>query len=133
MIHRPFGTYIDFIDEEIESLSVAEFMVFRIYKELGITSFNSIFLTKLFNDKRAPTFRVVQAFVTREVDYLAVSELSTLYVVDQHPNESKRQIKQVFSNIQKAEEMAKTIGNHAHFANGPKEITEFLDSPWYRN
>lgn len=106
MIKRPFGTYLEFTEEEVISLSKAEFLVFRIYKKLGITSFNSIFITKPFHETRAPTFRVVQAFVTREVD-LAVSELSTLYVVDQHPNESKNKIKKTFNEIQK--EVARII------------------------
>ena len=91
MMKRPFGTYIEFTDEELQSLSIAEFIVFRLYKMLGISSFNSLFLSKLFNDTRAPTFRVVQTFVTREVD-IAVSELSMLYVVDQHPSDSRKVI-----------------------------------------
>lgn len=99
MVLRPCGTFIELTGEEVTSVSKAEFIIFRLYKELGITSFNSILITKLFNEKRAPTFRLVQAFVTREID-LAVSELSMLYVVDQHPNESKNEIKKIFKAIE---------------------------------
>ena len=98
MIKRPCGSFIEFDKDEVVALSQAEYIVFKIYKTLGITSFNSILITKLFNDARAPTFRVIQTFVTREVD-LAISELSMLYVVDQHPSESAREIKQAFEKV----------------------------------
>jgi hypothetical protein len=52
----------------------------------------------LLNDPRAPTFRFVEAFITREID-LAVSELSMLYVVDQHPWDSRNEIKQAWDKI----------------------------------
>jgi galactose-1-phosphate uridylyltransferase len=129
MMKREFGSYIDFNAAEIESLSVAEFMVFRIYKELGITSFNSIFLSKLFEETKAPHFRVVQIFLTREVD-LAVSELSTLYVVDQHPSESMQHIKTIFNGVIKARKMRKVIDDYAHFADEsePMETLYFINA-----
>ena len=98
MIIRPCGSFIEFDDDEVVALSQAEYIVFQIYKTLGITSFNSILITKLFNDTRAPKFRVIQTFVTREVD-LAISELSMLYVVDQHPSVSANEIKQAFEKV----------------------------------
>lgn len=125
MMRRKFRSYVDFTDKEIESLSVAEFMVFRIYEQLGITSFNSIFLSKLFEETRAPDFRVVQIFVTREAD-LAVSELSTLYVVDQHPNESMQQIKKFFRNIEQTLERANIIRDHASLADTPMEMVDLF-------
>jgi hypothetical protein len=127
MMCRPFGSYIDFTDEEIKSLTLAEFLVFKIYKELGITSFNSIFISKLLNDKRAPKFRVVQTFVTREVD-LAVSELSTLYVVDQHPYESRRQVKKIFEGIRSTPEIKQVFQEHNEL-NVPKmEVIDFVNA-----
>ncbi|MCK5536047.1 MAG: hypothetical protein KAI79_04425, partial [Bacteroidales bacterium] len=76
----------------------AEFIVLQLYKILEINSFNNILIAKLFNDSRAPNFRVVQTFVTREVD-LAVSELSMLYVVDQHPRDSRNELVSAFKQI----------------------------------
>jgi len=98
VVKRPCATYIDFNDNEIESMSRAEYIVLQLYKELEISSFNSIYIGKLFNDSRAPNFRVIQTFVTREVD-LAVSELSMLYVVDQHPGDSRNVLAAAFKNI----------------------------------
>ncbi len=98
VVKRPCATYMDFNDNEIESMSRAEFIVLQLYKELEISSFNSIYIGKLFNDSRAPNFRVIQTFVTREVD-LAVSELSMLYVVDQHPGDSRNVLAAAFKNI----------------------------------
>lgn len=100
MTIRPCGTYVDLTPEEVDSFSMAEFIVYRIYNELGITSFNSVLITKLFNDARAPNFRIVQSFVTREVD-IAVSELSSLYVVDKHPKDSRDLIVGVYQKIEK--------------------------------
>ena len=98
VVKRPCATHVDLNDNEIESMSKAEFTVLQLYKELEISSFNNILITKLFNDSRAPNFRVVQTFVTREVD-LAVSELSMLYVVDQHPRDSRNVLATAFNNI----------------------------------
>ena len=98
VVKRPCATHVDFTNNEIQSMSRAEFIVLKLYKELEISSFNNILISKLFNDSRAPNFRVVQAFVTREVD-LAVSELSMLYVVDQHPRDSRDVLAAVFNNI----------------------------------
>jgi len=98
VVKRPCATYVDFNNHEIESMSKAEFMALKLYKELEISSFNNILITKLFNDSRAPYFRVVQTFVTREVD-LAVSELSMLYVVDQHPRDSRNVLAAAFKKI----------------------------------
>lgn len=98
MVKRPCATYVDFNQDEIESLSKAEFIVLQLYKVLEISSFNNIMISKLFNDSRAPNFRVIQSFVTREVD-LAVSELSMLYVVDQHPRDSRNELVSAFNQI----------------------------------
>ena len=98
MVKRPCATYVDFNQHEIESLSKAEFIVLQLYKVLEISSFNNILISKLFNDSRAPNFRVIQSFVTREVD-LAVSELSMLYVVDQHPQDSRNELVSAFNQI----------------------------------
>ena len=98
MVKRPCATYVDFNQHEIESMSKAEFIVLQLYKVLEISSFNNIMISKLFNDSRAPNFRVIQSFVTREVD-LAVSELSMLYVVDQHPRDSRNELVSAFNQI----------------------------------
>lgn len=89
---RPTGHLLELEKEEVASLSKAEYIAIALYRSLGITSFNQISLSKLFNDQRAPRFRMLVIFVTREVD-LAMSELSMLYVVDEHPRESANQIK----------------------------------------
>jgi galactose-1-phosphate uridylyltransferase len=98
MTLEPRGGFIDLIPEEVISLSKAEYIALRIFKKLEISSFNQVSLSKLLNDTRAPNFRFVEAFVTREVD-LAVSELSMLYVVDQHPWDSRNQIMEAWSKI----------------------------------
>ncbi len=100
MIKRPCANYIDYKQHEIESMSKAEFIVLQLYRTLEISSFNNILISKLFNDNRAPNFRVVQTFVTREID-LAVSELSMLYVVDQHPRDSLNELVSAFKQIKK--------------------------------
>ncbi len=86
-------------DSEIRSLSIAEYLVIRLYRQLNVTSFNQIVLSKLFKDHRAPQFRLVISFVTREVD-LAMSELSMLYVVDQHPWDSRKEIQKAWKIIE---------------------------------
>ena len=70
----------------------------RIFKHLKINSFNQVTLTKMLKDPRAPRFRFVETFITREID-LAVSELSMLYVVDQHPWDSRNEITQAWETI----------------------------------
>lgn len=84
MVRHPVGTFTELSIPQVESLSKAEYIVLQLFKELKIGSFNHVVLTKTYGDSRAPTFRFIEAFITREID-LAVSELSMLYVVDQHP------------------------------------------------
>ena len=98
MVCRPCSSVIDLTEEEVKSLSKAEYVALRLFKELKINSFNHVMLSKLFNDKRAPRFRLVELFITREVD-LAVSELSSLYVVDQHPWDSRNKIMEQWEKI----------------------------------
>lgn len=78
--------YLDLTIEEVESLSKAEFLAIRIYKLLGVGSFNEVLITEDLAT-RTKTFRLVLTFITREVD-LAVSELNHLYVVDKHPQDT---------------------------------------------
>jgi hypothetical protein len=99
MTLQPRGNITDLEEEEMASLSKAEYIAIRIYKELNVTSFNQIVLSKLFKDHRAPRFRLVVSFVTREVD-LAMSELSMLYVVDQHPWDSRKEIQTAWKRIE---------------------------------
>jgi hypothetical protein len=87
-------TFLDLEPEEIQSLSMAEWIVTRLYSMLDINSFNEILLSLPFDD-RTRTFRLIFTFITREVD-LAVSELSLLYVVDQHPSHTVREINRVW-------------------------------------
>jgi len=91
MVINPTGCLLDLSIAEVESLSKAEYIAMRLFISLEIESFNQVVLSKVFNDTRAPKFRLVEAFITREVD-LAVSELSMLYVIDQHPWESRNEI-----------------------------------------
>ena len=98
MVVWPRGYFTDLSEEEAISLSKAEYIALRLFKALGINSFNHVVLSKLFDDKRAPRFRLVEIFITREVD-LAVSELSSLYVVDQHPWDSRNRIMEEWEKI----------------------------------
>jgi galactose-1-phosphate uridylyltransferase len=98
MTLEPRAGFIDLNPQEVISLSKAEYIALRLFKKLKINSFNQVSLAKLLNDTRAPKFHFVQAFITREVD-LAVSELSMLYVVDQHPWDSRNQILKAWSEI----------------------------------
>jgi len=102
MKRKATNTYLDLTAEEVVSLSKAEFIATRIFKKLGIKSFNEVTLTESFS-ANTPTFRLIVAFVTREVD-LAVSELNHLYVVDQHPEDT---VKSIFEH---REELQKTAG-----------------------
>lgn len=98
MVLRPRGCVTELNGGEIASLSKAEYIALRLFQYLGIKSFNHVILTKLFHDARAPRFRLVEAFITREVDF-AVSELSMLFVVDQHPWDSCKEIRSIWNNI----------------------------------
>ena len=91
MMLKPCGSLQDLSQDQIISLSKAEYIALRLFKSIGINSFNHIVLSKLFKETRAPKFRLVESFMTREVD-LAVSELSMLFVVDQHPWDSLNEI-----------------------------------------
>lgn len=98
MLRSPRGNITELTESEIVSLSKAEYVVLRIFKKLGINSFNQVVLSKLLHETRAPMFHLVVAFITREVD-LAVSELSMLFVVDQHPWDSRNEIAQVWKDL----------------------------------
>ncbi|NTW54057.1 MAG: TIR domain-containing protein [Chlorobaculum sp.] len=100
MLIKPHGSFRDLDEAEVISLTIAEYIALRIFSELDINSFNHVMLSKLFHDKRAPRFRPVEIFITREVD-LAVSELSSHYVVDQHPWDSRNKIMQKWGFIEK--------------------------------
>jgi hypothetical protein len=91
MMNKPCSNLLSLKEKQVRSLSKAEYIVIRIFKSLDINSFNQVFISKLTHDNRAPKFRMVEAFVTREVD-LAVSELTMLFVVDQHPWDSRERI-----------------------------------------
>ena len=88
-------TFLDLTQEEIQSLSKAEWIVTRLYSRPDINSFNEILLSLPFSDKETNTFRLIFTFITREVD-LAMSELSLLYVVDQHPSHTVQEINRVW-------------------------------------
>lgn len=91
-------TYLDLTEDEIVSLSKAEFIVTRIYHELGINSFNEVMLTKTFYRDIGKTFRLILTFITREVD-LAVSELNLVFVVDRLPTDTRNEIQSIWSII----------------------------------
>ena len=73
--------YLELTRREIKSLSRAEYVVTRLYRAMGINSFNEVVLSRSFERRHPCGFRVIVAFITREID-LAVSELNLLYVVD---------------------------------------------------
>jgi len=96
MVKRPgTRTFLDLDHDEIQSLSLAEYIVTRLYGRMDINSFNEILLSLPFEDKESTTFRLIFTFITREVD-LAISELSLLYVVDQHPSHTVMEINRVW-------------------------------------
>jgi len=99
MVCEPCNNFTELSQQQVESLSKAEYIALRLFKALDINSFNNVVLSKLYHDTRAPTFRLVEAFITREVD-LAVSELSMLYVVDQHPWTSRNKLMSAWEEIQ---------------------------------
>ncbi|MGC1375591.1 MAG: DUF4062 domain-containing protein [Anaerolineales bacterium] len=78
--------FLQLTEPEITSMSKAEFITVQLFKRLGINSFNEILMAESFN-ATTPCFRLIMAFITREVD-LAVSELNQLYVVDKHPSDT---------------------------------------------
>lgn len=92
------GTYLDLSEEEIKSLSRAEFIATRIYSELEVNSFNEVVLMKTFYRSKSNNFRLIVTFMTREVD-LAVSELNLVYVVDQHPVDTRIEIRKLWPSI----------------------------------
>lgn len=98
MVLNPNGCLTELRTDEVVSLSKAEYIALRLFKSLEINSFNHVILSKLYNDTRAPKFRLVEAFITREID-LAVSELSMLFVVDQHPWDSRNEIMSKWESI----------------------------------
>lgn len=98
MVREPRGCLTELTIEEVISLSLAEYFALRIYKALEINSFNHVMLSKFYNDTRAPQFRLVETFITREVDF-AVSELSMLFVVDQHPWDSRNEINNKWNGL----------------------------------
>jgi galactose-1-phosphate uridylyltransferase len=100
-------TFLDLTEPEIKSLSQAEWIVTQLYNRLDINSFNEILLSLPFNDRESSTFRLIFTFITREVD-LAVSELSLLYVVDQHPSHTVREINRVWPSRDPADFMRAT-------------------------
>jgi galactose-1-phosphate uridylyltransferase len=107
--------FLDLSEPEIASLSKAEWIVTQLYNKLEINSFNEILLSLPFEDRRSSTFRLIFTFITREVD-LAVSELSLLYVVDQHPGQTVREINRVWPSRDPADLVEKTESQK-----GPKE------------
>ena len=100
------SNYLDLTDGEIESLSKAEYVAIQTLKSLGISSFNEVMLTDELKGRSA-TFRLVVAFVTREVD-IAVSELNHLYVVDKHPMDTIQAI------MDHAREIERVTGEKLH-------------------
>jgi diadenosine tetraphosphate (Ap4A) HIT family hydrolase len=93
------GNYLDLTAEEINSLSKAEYIAIQILKCLRISSFNEVMLTDELKPQ-AKSFRLIVAFVTREVD-IAVSELNHLYVVDKHPMDTVGAILEQAAEIKK--------------------------------
>jgi hypothetical protein len=91
-------TYLDLTEDEIRSLSKAEFIVTRIYHKLGINSFNEVLITKSFYKDIGRCFRLILTFITREVD-LAVSELNLVYVVDKHPTDTRKAIQRIWPKL----------------------------------
>ena len=91
---------MDLSEDEVRSLSKAEFIVTRIYSELGNNSFNEVLLTKSFYRDLGRNFRLILTFITREVDF-AVSDLNLVYVVDKHPTDTRREIQKIWPELAK--------------------------------
>jgi len=92
-------TLLDLDEIELASLTIAEFYVIQIYRELKINSFNEVLLSRSFDSTIGNRFRLILTFVTREVD-LAVSELSLAYVVDKHPEDTLKSVYKVWPKIE---------------------------------
>lgn len=91
MVNRPgVGDYLKLKKEEIKTLSRAEFIVTCLYQRMGIQSFNEVILSQPFNSNEQ-FIRLVMTFITREID-MAVSELNLLYVVDNHPEDTRKEV-----------------------------------------
>ena len=101
MINQPCGNLLDLTEEQMISLSKAEHIAHKLFAELRVNSFNHVLLSKFLGDNRAPRFHLVEAFVTREIEF-AVSELSGLFVVDQHPWTSRNDITAKWEKIRGA-------------------------------
>jgi galactose-1-phosphate uridylyltransferase len=96
---RNTNHYLELSDEEIRSLSEAEFKVTRLFRELGINSFNEVMISRPF-DSKTEGFRIIFTYITREVDF-AVSELNLLYVVDKHPYDTLDEVKSYLPHVAK--------------------------------
>lgn len=107
--------FLSLTEDEVRSLSRAEFIAIQIFKKLKVGSFNEVMLTENLNSKTR-NFRLVLSFVTREVD-LAVSELNQLYVVDKHPQDT---IKAILSHIVDIEKYC-AINKHDNFGCVPDD------------
>lgn len=90
MLRRPGCSFLELTKEEVQSLSIAESLVVRLYTSLGINMFNELLLSPSV-DEMSRTFRLIFTFITRDVE-LGVSELSQQYVVDRHPYETLEEI-----------------------------------------
>lgn len=119
-------TFLDLTEPEIASLSKAEWIVTQLYNKLDINSFNEILLSLPFNDRKSSTFRLIFTFITREVD-LAVSELSLLYVVDQHPGQTVREVNRVWPSRDPADLVPKAESQKA--PNSPGAVRAATKSP----
>jgi hypothetical protein len=95
MVTRPTKTFLDLTEEEVRSISRAEYIATRLYRCLNIHSFNETMLSLPFEETRAKDFRLIFSFVPREVD-LGLSELDPLYVVDKQPWETVVEIDRVW-------------------------------------
>ena len=98
MVKRPTRTFLDLNHDELKSLSFAELAIAKLYAALGINSYNEVVLSQAFDAPADTTFRLIFAFVTREVD-LAVSELSMLFVTDKHPYDTVVSVNQYWAKI----------------------------------
>src|SRR5208283_5577929 len=95
MVKRPTRHFLELTVQEVRLLSMAEYIVARLYGRMDINSFNEIMLSLRFAEDTVQKFRLIFTFITREVD-LAVSELSLLYVVDRQPCDTVNEIARVW-------------------------------------
>lgn len=100
MVKRPnVSNFLQLNDQEIQSLSKCEFIAASVLAEIGVNSFNEIMITDFLDSEySASNFRLVFAFVTREVD-LAVSELCMLYVVDKYPEDTIDEARRIWPAV----------------------------------